>query len=214
VLATGSSKICLWSKSVPEDHGQLGERDAHWTRNRRELAEWLGGISPSIAELYQGAVELLFHRPVPGFSRFVSHAVREIRNRLPQEIWEHSSDDSTADRYAGYDRDRNNNYAYNRDRDNGNDYDRDRDAHQHFAAQIAKNPSLCKDHDYLQNHPELQAYLSAHPEVRQPLTSDLDTFMTHQFNNNGQGGQTGKMPAPTATQPGTSAHSSNRPEAP
>jgi len=71
---------------VPEGQAQLEERDARWTRNRRELAEWLSGISPSIAEPYQGAVELLFHRPVPGFSRFVSHAVREIRDRLPQEI--------------------------------------------------------------------------------------------------------------------------------
>lgn len=55
----------------------------HWTRNRRELLEWLGKTSPSLAELYKGAVDLLFGRPVAGFSRFVSHAVREIRNRLP-----------------------------------------------------------------------------------------------------------------------------------
>ena len=54
-----------------------------WTRNRRELLEWLGKTSPSLAELYKGAVDLLFGRPVAGFSRFVSHAVREIRNRLP-----------------------------------------------------------------------------------------------------------------------------------
>jgi hypothetical protein len=54
-----------------------------WTRNRRELLEWLGKTSPSLAELYNGAVDLLFGRPVAGFSRFVSHAVREIRNRLP-----------------------------------------------------------------------------------------------------------------------------------
>jgi hypothetical protein len=70
-------------------------------------------------------------------------------------------------------------------------------AHQDIAEQLSKNPSLCKDHDYLQNHPELQAYLNAHPEVRQPLTSDPDTFMksTQQFNSNGQSGTTTAKPA-------------------
>ena len=57
--------------------------DGHWTRNRQELLKWLVKSSPSLAELYKGAVDLLFGRPVTGFSRFVSHAVREIRNRLP-----------------------------------------------------------------------------------------------------------------------------------
>ena len=149
-----------------------------------------------------------------------------VRQRLQQNpdalmgqeaYWEHSGDDRTQDR------NRDNNYAYSRnnnnyDRDRGNgvaqhdrDWDRDRDAHQHFgeflgshqdiASQLSKNPSLCKDHDYLQNHPELQAYLNTHPEVQQPLTSDPDKFMksTQQFNTNSQT----KMPAPSATQPGT-----------
>jgi hypothetical protein len=71
---------------MQKEYPQLGEKDTYWTRNCRELAECLSSISPSIAELYQGAVELLFDRPVPRFSRFVSHAVREIHNRLPQEV--------------------------------------------------------------------------------------------------------------------------------
>jgi len=58
----------------------------HWTRNRQELLDWLRKTSPSLAELYEGAVILLFSERVPGFSRFVSHAVREIRNRLPGVI--------------------------------------------------------------------------------------------------------------------------------
>jgi hypothetical protein len=57
--------------------------NGYWTHNRRELLEWLSKTSPSLAEMYKGAVDLLFGRPVAGFSRFVSHAVREIRNRLP-----------------------------------------------------------------------------------------------------------------------------------
>ena len=55
----------------------------HWNRNRLELLDWLRKTSPSLAELYQGAVDLLFGQQIAGFSRFVSHAVREIRNRLP-----------------------------------------------------------------------------------------------------------------------------------
>ena len=57
--------------------------NSRWNRNRQELLEWLSKTSPSLAELYKGAVDLLFGQSVAGFSRFVSHAVREIRNRLP-----------------------------------------------------------------------------------------------------------------------------------
>jgi hypothetical protein len=42
--------------------------------------------APSLAELYEGAVTLLYANPVPGHVRFVAHAVREIRNRLPDTI--------------------------------------------------------------------------------------------------------------------------------
>jgi hypothetical protein len=55
----------------------------YWTRDRRELLEWLRKTSASLAELCEGAVELLFGQRVAGLSRFVSHAVREVRNRLP-----------------------------------------------------------------------------------------------------------------------------------
>jgi hypothetical protein len=42
--------------------------------------------APSLAELYEGAVTLLYTNPIPGHVRFISHAVREIRNRLPDAI--------------------------------------------------------------------------------------------------------------------------------
>jgi hypothetical protein len=69
----------------PAEEGSAPD-NGHWTRNRQELLEWLRKTSPSLAELYQGAVDILFGRPVAGFSRFVSHAVREIRNRLPSIV--------------------------------------------------------------------------------------------------------------------------------
>jgi hypothetical protein len=36
-----------------------------------------------LAELYEGAALLMFEVALPGYVRFVAHAVREIRNRLP-----------------------------------------------------------------------------------------------------------------------------------
>lgn len=54
-----------------------------WTRERLELKDWLGRNGPSLAELYEGAVRLLYELRLPGYSRFVAHAVREIGNGLP-----------------------------------------------------------------------------------------------------------------------------------
>ena len=51
-----------------------------------DLLAWLRRNAPSLAELYEGAVYLIFENPLPGRIRFVGHAVREIRNRLPDAI--------------------------------------------------------------------------------------------------------------------------------
>ncbi|WP_167844822.1 hypothetical protein [Scytonema millei] len=59
---------------------------AHWTSTRMSICAWLNEQAPPLAELYEGAVCLIFERPVRGRLRFVSHAVREIRNRLPDYI--------------------------------------------------------------------------------------------------------------------------------
>lgn len=63
----------------------MGDSDC-WTQERIELRAWLDRKRSSLAELYHGSVELMFNKPVPGTIRFVSHAVREIRNRLPDAI--------------------------------------------------------------------------------------------------------------------------------
>lgn len=54
-----------------------------WTPERLELKAWLERNASSLAELYEGAVRLLFEFKLPGYTRFVGDAVREIRNRLP-----------------------------------------------------------------------------------------------------------------------------------
>jgi hypothetical protein len=57
-----------------------------WTPQRYELRDWLRRNAPSLAELYEGAVQLLFEMPIPGYTRFVAHSVREIRNRLADAL--------------------------------------------------------------------------------------------------------------------------------
>jgi len=72
--------------NLPRSNEALGGPVACWTATRIELRDWLRRNSPSLAELYEGAVELVFVRTPPGWTRFVCHAVREIRNRLPDAI--------------------------------------------------------------------------------------------------------------------------------
>jgi hypothetical protein len=57
-----------------------------WTPRRSEIKDWMRRNAPSLAELYEGAVTLLDDKPLPGRVRFIAHAVREIRNRLPDTI--------------------------------------------------------------------------------------------------------------------------------
>jgi hypothetical protein len=60
--------------------------DAYWTDRRQTLCTWIKTYGPSAAELYEGAVRLLYGPPIPGRIRFVCHAVREIGNRLPDAV--------------------------------------------------------------------------------------------------------------------------------
>ncbi len=68
----------------------------------------------------------------------------------------------------------------------GKDMDRD-DIHRHFgeflgghagiAQQLSRNPSLVKNQDFLDSHPELKDYLDANPDVREQLMTNPDTFV-------------------------------------
>jgi len=53
---------------------------------QQEILNWLKDMGPSLAELYEGAVKLLTDNSFPGRVRFIAHAVREIRNRLPEVV--------------------------------------------------------------------------------------------------------------------------------
>jgi len=65
----------------------LSEHHKHWTRERQELYLWFQRNAPSLGELYAGALRMLYDESgFPGRTRFIAHAVREIRNRLPEVI--------------------------------------------------------------------------------------------------------------------------------
>jgi len=58
----------------------------YWNEMRKELRAWFERNAPSLGELYEGALRMVFDEKFPGRVRLVSHAVREIRNRLPDVI--------------------------------------------------------------------------------------------------------------------------------
>src|SRR5437764_12227451 len=61
--------------------------DAHWwSEDRVKLRSWLAEQNPQLADIYAGAIEVLFVNRVPGYVHFVCHAVREIGNRLPDVV--------------------------------------------------------------------------------------------------------------------------------
>jgi hypothetical protein len=50
-------------------------------------------------------------------------------------------------------------------------------SHETIAQQISKNPSLLNNKEYMETHPELQAYLQAHPGVQEELKENPQAFM-------------------------------------
>jgi hypothetical protein len=59
---------------------------SYWTTPRLEIRAWFQRRAPSLGELYEGAVIMVFDDKFPGRTRLVAHAIREIRNRLPDVI--------------------------------------------------------------------------------------------------------------------------------
>lgn len=87
--------------------------ETYWTESRLELRAWFRRNAASLGELYEGALRMVFDQRFPGRTRFVAHAVREIRNRLPDVItntktggtfpWKNKLDDLTKEwKNAGF----------------------------------------------------------------------------------------------------------------
>ena len=52
-------------------------------------------------------------------------------------------------------------------------------SHSDIAQQLSKDPSLVKNQEYMENHPELREYLKANPDVRQGLMENPQSFVRY-----------------------------------
>jgi phage-related protein len=85
--------------------------------------------------------------------------------------------------------------------------------HASINEQLSKDPSLVKNEEYMQSHPELKDYLNQHPDVRQGLMQNPESFVktSQQFNTTNKNGSysgaaqttpaTGSKPATDPTKP-------------
>jgi hypothetical protein len=85
--------------------------------------------------------------------------------------------------------------------------------HSSINEQLSKDPSLVKNDEYMQSHPELKDYLNQHPDVRQGLMQNPETFVksSQQFNTTNKSGSysgstqtapaTGSKPATDTSKP-------------
>jgi len=129
-------------------------------------------------------------------------------------------------------RDSNNRDSNNRDRDQMHDHMAGfggfLHSHSDIQNDLSRNPSAVKDHEYVQNHAELDTYLKAHPEVRTDLMANPQSFVqgARQYNTspsgssggagvNGRGttgvGTTGTGMTGTSSNPATTPHEPSKP---
>ena len=70
---------------------------------------------------------------------------------------------------------------YSRDRDTTRrelaNFDQFLDGHRETAEQLRKDPSLVNNEQFVKSHPDLQAYLQQHPEVREEAKENPNAFM-------------------------------------
>jgi len=74
------------------------------------------------------------------------------------------------------------------------------DEHPEVADQLAHNPGLADNQQYLAAHPGLDDYMKAHPQVRQDLIDHPKRFMSYEDQLNGHPGS--PYPAPGQYHPG------------
>ena len=60
--------------------------DQWWTPKRAALHRWLDHNAQGLAPVYESAVQMALDDAFPGRVWFVAHAIREIRNRLPDSL--------------------------------------------------------------------------------------------------------------------------------
>ena len=63
--------------------GPHGDGASGWTPEQAALVGWLNTYAPSVEPFYRGALVLAAFDSFPGRVHFITHAIREIGNRLP-----------------------------------------------------------------------------------------------------------------------------------
>jgi hypothetical protein len=73
--------------------------------------------------------------------------------------------------------------------------DRFLDSHPEIAEQLRKDPSLMKNHEFVQKHPELQEFVQQHPQVSEEFSENPNAFMQaeQRFEQREQGGDNGRF---------------------
>jgi hypothetical protein len=105
-------------------------------------------------------------------------------------------------------------------------------SHSNIQNDLSRDPYVVKDHEYVQNHAELDAYLNAHPDVRDELMADPQSFVhgAQQYDSaspsgtsdgagvsgrgtgmTGSGTDTTGSPTGTSTNPATTPHQTPKP---
>jgi phage-related protein len=149
--------------------------------NRRELANFDGFLDkhPEIAEQLRKNPTLAdnheFLQNHPALQQFL-HDHPGVRQQLAQDPrifmrqedrFDRRDDDATRRELANF--------------------DGFLDNHREIAGQLSKDPSLAKNEEYLENHPELREYLQTHSGVREELAENPQAFMNSmkQFDDSG-----------------------------
>ncbi|MDZ7970424.1 MAG: AAA-like domain-containing protein [Nostoc sp. DedSLP03] len=80
-----ASRYLEFKSSLSSDLDSIAA-PSYWTITRNSIYSWLNVNASPLAELYKGIVCLIFEKKIPGQLKFLSHAVSEIRNQLPNYI--------------------------------------------------------------------------------------------------------------------------------
>jgi len=63
-------------------------QENYWTRQRRELVQWMEDRAPSFVQAYVGAVQLLYMPLFPARVHLICHVIRDIYWKLPAILGE------------------------------------------------------------------------------------------------------------------------------
>ena len=191
--------------------GRMGDRDGD--RDRRDLADFdrfldrHREISEQLRRNPQLADNREFVQNHPALQDFYQNNPG-VRDQLQQDPNRFMHEEDRFDRTE---------YAGNRDpmHDHMADFGGFLGGHSDVRNDLSRDPSVVKDHVYLQNHAELNTYLDAHPAVRDDLMANPHEFVkgAQQYSNgsgtgagaaNGSGSgsnQTQTQPPPSTPKP-------------